>query len=189
MKTRSRNIPVSGRETESDFEKPNTLHHLFEENLQDIYDAEMQIVDTFSEFAEAAENRELKEGLLDHMEETKNHVERIERVFSRLNIPQTKNSCEGMQGLIEESREVISHFEEGPVRDAALIIGIQKIEHYEIAAYGSLCEIADVLGLNRTKDLLGRSLDEEKDFDELLTDIAQEVNDEACVVSATEEAY
>jgi ferritin-like metal-binding protein YciE len=88
-----------------------------------------------------------------------------------------------MEGLIQEGRKVISEFERGPVRDSALIIGAQKIEHYEIAAYGSLCELADVLGENKIHDILGRTLDEEEETDLNLSDLAKDVNDEACELS------
>jgi ferritin-like metal-binding protein YciE len=88
-----------------------------------------------------------------------------------------------MEGLIEEGKKTISEFERGPVRDSALIIGAQKIEHYEIAAYGSLCELADVLGENKIHDLLGRTLDEEEETDSNLSEIAQDVNDEAYELS------
>lgn len=189
MKSKYRNIPVNGSETETEFDKPNTLHHLFEENLQDIYDAEQQLVEALPEMAEAAESEDLREAFLDHLEETKEQVERIEKVFSRLNIEKGPVTCEAMQGLIEEGKNVINEFEESPVRDSALIITAQKIEHYEIATYGSLCELADVLGLNKTKKILGESLGEEKNADELLTDIAQDVNEEACEMSETEETY
>lgn len=189
MKSKYRNIPVSGSKTETEFDKPNTLHHLFEENLQDIYDAEQQLVEAIPDMADAAESEELREAFLDHLEETKEQVERLEKIFSRLNIEKGTVTCEAMQGLIEEGKEVINEFEESPVRDSALIIAAQKIEHYEIATYGSLCELADVLGLNKTKKILGESLEEEKNTDELLTDVAQEVNDEACEISETEGAY
>ena len=189
MKSKTRKIPVSGRATQTDFDRPNTLHHLFEENLLDIYDAEQQLIDALPDFAEAAESQDLKDAFLDHLEETKDQAERIEKIFSRLKIERTTTTCEAMQGLIEEVRGVINEFEENAVRDSALIIATQKIEHYEIATYESLCEIAEVLGLNKTKDILCRSLVEEKDADEILTDIARDVNDEACEMSVREEVY
>lgn len=189
MKSKTRKIPVSGRETQTDFDKPNTLHHLFEENLLDIYDAEQQLIDSLPDFAEAAESQDLKDAFLNHLKETQNQAERVEKIFTRLNIERETTTCEAMQGLIEETKEMINEFEESAVRDSALIIAVQKIEHYEIATYGSLCELADVLGLNKTRDILARSLEEEKYADELLTDIAQEVNDEACEMSVREKVY
>lgn len=188
MKSKSKKITVNGQ-SETEFDKPNTLHHLFEENLQDIYDAEQQLVEALPEMAEAAESDDLREAFFNHLEETKEQVKRLEKIFSRLNIDKGNITCEAMQGLIEEGRNVINEFEESSVRDSALIIGAQKIEHYEIATYGSLCELADVLGLNKTKKILGESLEEEKNTDELLTDIAQDVNDEACELSETEGTY
>jgi ferritin-like metal-binding protein YciE len=95
--------------------------------------------------------------------------------------------CVAMEGLIEETKKIIQEYPRGAVRDAALIIGAQKIEHYEIASYGSLCELCDVLGEERLGDLLGRSLEEEEETDELLSDIAQDVNDEAAEMSMQRE--
>ncbi|MEW6468880.1 MAG: ferritin-like domain-containing protein [Bacteroidota bacterium] len=170
----------------SRFSQPNTLHHLFEETLKDIYNAEQQLVEALPEVAEAADNEELKDAINEHLEQTKKQAERIEKLFTRLGIEKESVTCEAMQGLIEEGKEVIRNYEPGPVRDAALIIAAQKVEHYEIATYGSLCELADVLGMTKTCEILGRSLDEEEEADLLLTEIAQEVNDEACELSEEE---
>ena len=163
--------------------KKNTkdLHSLLESGLKDIYSAEKQLVDALPEIARAIDNEDLEEAVTFHLEQTKKHVARLEKVFDRLHITKTDSEkCPAMEGLIEEGRKVISEFERGPVRDSALIIGAQKIEHYEIASYGSLCELADVLGENKIHDILGRTLDEEEDTDANLTEIAKDVNDEAC---------
>jgi ferritin-like metal-binding protein YciE len=101
----------------------------------------------------------------------------------RLRMDREGETCKAMEGLIEEGQKIIEEFEPGPVRDSALIIGAQKIEHYEIAAYGSLNELAEVLGYHKIADVLDRSLLEEEDTDALLTEIAQEVNDEALEMS------
>lgn len=164
--------------------KTNTsLRDLFEENLKDVYSAEKQLLKALPKVAEACYDEELQDAIMEHLEVTKKQVERLEKVFMRLRIDREEKTCEAMKGLIEENNQIIQEFEEGYVRDSALIIGSQKIEHYEIAAYGSLCELADVLGYYKISDLLGRSLEEEEDTDLYLTDIAQGINDEAYEMS------
>lgn len=156
------------------------LHSLLEVGLKDIYSAEKQLVNALPEVARAVDNEDLEEAVTFHLEQTKKHVSRLEKILERLGITnKDSEKCAAMEGLIQESRKTISEFERGPVRDSALIIGAQKIEHYEIAAYGSLCELADVLGENKIHDLLGRTLDEEEETDANLSDIAKDVNDEA----------
>jgi ferritin-like metal-binding protein YciE len=167
----------NGRQSKAEGSK--TLDHLFETGLKDIYSAETQLVEALPLIAKAVENEELQGAFMDHLEATKKHVERLEKVAGRLGINLQGETCAAMQGLIEEGQKVIDEFEESAVRDSALIIGAQKIEHYEIAAYGSLCELADVLGHHKIHDILGRTLDEEESTDLLLTDIARDVNDEA----------
>ena len=169
--------------------KKNTkdLHSLLETGLKDIYSAEKQLVDALPEITRAIDNEDLEEAVTFHLEQTKKHVARLEKVFDRLHITKTDSEkCPAMEGLIQEARKVISEFERGPVRDSALIIGAQKIEHYEIASYGSLCELADVLGENKIHDILGRTLDEEEDTDVNLSDIAKDVNDEACELAESQ---
>jgi ferritin-like metal-binding protein YciE len=160
------------------------LHALLEAGLKDIYSAEKLLVNALPEIARAVDNEDLEEAITFHLEQTKKHVARLDKVFERLQITKTDSEkCAAMEGLIQEGRKVISEFERGPVRDSALIIGAQKIEHYEIAAYGSLCELADVLGENKIHDILGRTLDEEEETDLNLSDLAKDVNDEACELS------
>lgn len=156
-----------------------TLKQLFEDGLKDIYSAEKQLTEALPKMAKACENEELEEAFEHHLKQTKKHVERLEKVFDKLGIDKDGETCEAMKGLIKEGDEIIEKYAESPVRDSALIIGAQKIEHYEIASYGSLCELADVLGMGKVADLLGRTLDEEKETDDLLSEIAQDVNDEA----------
>lgn len=160
------------------------LHSLLEDGLKDIYAAEKLLVDALPEIAQAVDNEELEEAITYHLEQTKKHVSRLDKVMERMGISKTNvTKCEAMEGLIQEGKKVIREFERGPVRDAALIIGAQKIEHYEIASYGSLCELADVLEDDRTNDILSRTLEEEEEADEVLSDIAQNVNDEACALT------
>jgi ferritin-like metal-binding protein YciE len=157
-----------------------TLDNLLEDGLKDIYSAEMQLLEALPEMAEAAYNEDLQDAFHHHYEQTKRHVERLDKVFARLNVEPGEENCEAMEGLIQEGKEIIEKYEEGPVRDSALIIAAQKVEHYEIASYGSLCELCDVLGYHRLGELLGRTLDEEESTDNELTHIAISVNDEAC---------
>jgi ferritin-like metal-binding protein YciE len=157
-----------------------TIKEIFVEELKDIYNAETQLIEALPEMAEAADSEELQDAFRDHLEQTERHAKRLEKIFNRLRIDKNDaETCEAMKGLIEEGKQVLSDFEEGPVRDVAIIIGAQKIEHYEIAAYGSLCALAEVLNLDQIVDLLDRTLEEEKEADELLSEISDYVNEEA----------
>jgi len=172
---------VTGKDkTDKSTSKGQKLEDLFEENLKDIYSAEKQLVEALPKVAKAAYSEDLQNAIENHLNETKRHVERLEKIFSRLSIDKTdEEECMAMKGLIEECNRAIEDFEESPVRDSALIINSQKIEHYEIAAYGSLVELADVLGLSGPMSLLERTLEEEGNADKDLTDIAKDINDEA----------
>jgi ferritin-like metal-binding protein YciE len=156
-----------------------SLKKIFEELLQDTYSAEKQLIKALPELAKAADNEELEEAFTTHLKETEKQAQRLEKIFDRLRMEKEGKSCKAMEGLIEESREIIEEHSAGTTRDAALIIAAQKVEHYEIASYGSLVELADVLGLNNIADALERTLEEEENTDELLSDLAQDVNDEA----------
>jgi ferritin-like metal-binding protein YciE len=165
-----------------------TLEDLLKEEIKDIYSAETQLVEALPKIAKACYSEDLADAVTEHLQETKRQVERLEKAFSRLGIDKSEvEECAAMKGLIEEGNKVIEDFEESPVRDSALIIGSQKIEHYEIASYGSICELCDVLGYNQLCDLLGRSLDEEERTDQDLTELAQQINDEAYESSEHEE--
>jgi ferritin-like metal-binding protein YciE len=167
-----------------------SLKKIFEELLQDTYNAEKQLIKALPELAKAADNEELEEAFTNHLKETEKQAQRLEKAFDRLRIEKEGKSCKAMEGLIKESQEIIKEHRAGTTRDTALIIAAQKVEHYEIASYGSLVELADVLGLNNIADTLERTLEEEKITDELLSDIAQDVNDEAYVETASEyESY
>lgn len=169
-------------------ETNDTLEKLFEKNLKDVYSAEKQLIKALPEMIKAADNEDLQDAFTKHLEQTKRHAERLEKVFDRLEIDKSEEvTCEAMKGLIKENEEIIEEFDKSPVRDSALIIGAQKVEHYEIAAYGSLRELADVLGYSKIADLFERTLQEEEDTDEQLSYIAQDVNDEACELSESKE--
>jgi ferritin-like metal-binding protein YciE len=156
-----------------------TLKKIFEEVLQDTYSAEKQLIKALPDLAKAAYNEQLQDAFEKHFEQTKRQVERLEKIFDRLRIDKNAENCEAMEGLIKEGKQIIEKHEKSVTRDVALIIASQKVEHYEIAAYGSLVELADVLGLNKIADSLERTLNEEKDTDDHLSFIAQDVNDEA----------
>jgi ferritin-like metal-binding protein YciE len=160
-------------------EKKRSLDDVLESLLKDIYYAEKQLLEAIPEMAEAAYSEELRDAFEEHLQQTKRHVERLEKVFDRLQIEKKEEKCEAIEGMISEAQEIISEFEEGSARDAALIIAAQKVEHYEIASYGSICEIADVLGYTKIADILDRTLEEEENTDELLSTIAEHVNEDA----------
>jgi ferritin-like metal-binding protein YciE len=171
----------------SSSKRHKTLEQLFEEELKDVYSAEKQLIEALPKMAEAAYSEELQDAFEHHLQQTKRHAERIEKIFDRMGIKKEEKKCFAMEGLIKEGNKIIDEFDESFVRDSALIIGSQKIEHYEIASYGSLCELADVLGYGKVRDLLHRTLEEEMDTDEHLTMISQAVNDEAYEMSRDEE--
>lgn len=155
------------------------LNELFVEELRDIYDAEKQLTKALPKMAKAAESKDLRAAFEEHLEITKAHVGRCEEVFKLLGMAAKGKTCEGMKGLIEEGDEKIKELDEGSVLDAALIASAQKVEHYEIATYGTLATFAEVLDMEDAKDLLGQTLEEEKEADEKLTAIAGQINPEA----------
>jgi len=154
------------------------LKELFVEEVRDIYDAEKQLTKALPKMAKAAASDELRSAFEEHLEITKAHVGRLEEVFKILGTPARGKTCEGMKGLVEEGDKVVKELD-GTVLDAALIAAAQKVEHYEIATYGTLATFAGVLGLDDAKDLLGQTLEEEKEADEKLTMIAGQINPEA----------
>ena len=157
----------------------DTAQELFVEELRDIYSAEKQIVRALPKVAKAVESEELKSGVQEHLEQTKGQVERLDLVFEILAKRSGGKTCRGMQGLIEEGQEHIDKIEKGPVRDAALIGALQKVEHYEIAAYGTLATFAEATGQDEIHELLGETLQEEKETDEKLTEVSHSVNNAA----------
>jgi ferritin-like metal-binding protein YciE len=171
---------TTGTESKSGSEKQKTLKDLLENGLKYMYSGEIQMKEAMPKVAEAVYSEELQDTLREHLQESKRHVERLEKIFNRLGIDKTKvEKCKITEAMIENCNKIIEEIEEGPVRDSALIIAIQKIEHHEIASYGSLCELADVLGNQQVCDLLDRTLEEEERADKMLTDIAYDINDEA----------
>ena len=155
------------------------LQELFVEELRDMYDAEKQLTKALPKMAKATENPDLKAAFEEHLEITRMQVGRLEEVFKSLGMAARGKTCEGMKGLIEEGQEMMEEIEQGSTLDAALISAAQKVEHYEIASYGTLATFAEVLGHEEAKDLLGQTLEEEKEADEKLTGIASQINPEA----------
>ncbi len=161
----------------------NSLQELLIEEVRDLYDAEKQLVKALPKMAKASTNSELKEGFNQHLEETKNHVTRLEQVFEIMGEKARGKTCKAMQGLVEEGGEAIDLDGPDPIRDACLIGAAQRVEHYEIAAYGTARTLAETLGLNDVADLLQQTLDEERKTDETLSEVANTVNENADLVA------
>jgi ferritin-like metal-binding protein YciE len=157
-----------------------SLHDLFVEELRDMYDGEKRLLRALPKMAKAASDEDLEKAFSSHLRETERQVRRLEQVFRTVSQKPRGKKCDGIMGIVEEGNKAMEELDEGPVLDAALIAGAQKVEHYEIASYGTLAYFAELLGNDRAKDLLGETLDEEKAADEKLTQIAKsEVNREA----------
>lgn len=155
-------------------ENNSMLQELFLEELRDIYWAEKHLVKALPKMEKAASSEELAEAFAEHLAVTQEQVTRLEKVFEILGEKPRGKKCEAMEGLVKEAESVIEDTEEGTsTRDVALIIAAQKVEHYEIATYGGLATLAKTMGKSEIKDLLGQTLDEEKETDELLTQLAE----------------
>jgi ferritin-like metal-binding protein YciE len=155
------------------------LKELYVEELKDIYNAENQLVKALPKLAKAAASNELRRGFDEHLEQTKGHVARIEQIFEMLDESPKGKKCAGMEGLVEEGSEVMKEGLEGAVLDAALIGAAQRVEHYEIAAYGTVIAFAQTLGESEHVSLLEETLSEEKETDEKLTELAKQINKQA----------
>lgn len=155
-------------------EMPNGhLHDLFVDELKDMLGAERQLLTGLKKMIKAAKNEKLKTAFQTHHEQTEEHIERLKNVFSNLEITARGKKCKAMEGLLAEAEEIIEEFQDSPeVIDAALIVAAQKVEHYEIASYGSLATFAKLMKHEEAKELLGQTLAEEKETDNLLTEIA-----------------
>jgi ferritin-like metal-binding protein YciE len=162
-----------------------TVQDLLLNELRDLYDAEKQLVNALPKMAKAASSEQLRQAIQVHLEETKIQVERLEDVFERLNTRTRGKRCEAMRGLVEEASEIMEEIKTPQVLDAALIAGAQKVEHYEIAAYGSARALAETCGHQEVAQLLDDTLEEEKQADEKLNQIAlSEVNPSALQATA-----
>jgi ferritin-like metal-binding protein YciE len=155
------------------------MEELFVDELKDLYSAEKQITRALPKLAKAARTTELKDALLSHLEETKGQVARLEQIFGILGKKPTGKTCVGMKGVLEEGSEVLEDTEAGLVRDAGLISASQRVEHYEMAGYGSARDFAKLLGQSEIASLLDETLTEEKLADKKLTGISKMVNSAA----------
>jgi len=155
-----------------------TLQTLYLNELKDLYNAEQQLVKALPKMAKNAESQPLSDAFTNHLEETKNQVMRLEQIFESLGESPKGKKCAGMEGIVEEGAETIDEYE-GAVLDAALISAAQRVEHYEIAAYGSVCAYAELLDRSEDLSLLKETLEEEKRADEKLTALSETVNQEA----------
>lgn len=155
--------------------KLNSLDDLLVHELQDIYNAENQILKALPKMIKAASHPELQSAFEEHLEQTEGQVERLDQVFKLLGVPAKGKKCEGMTGLIEEGKKIMEEDAEPSVMDAALIAAAQKVEHYEIASYGCVCTYAEMLGYDQVHDLLGQNLEEEETTDEKLSELAESV--------------
>jgi len=172
--TSEKTMSVDNAEVSESEMKNSSLHKFFVSALKDIYFAENAIVDALQKMEEAATTEELKEAFEDHQLQTKKHISRLEKVFKLIDEKPEQKECKAIKGIIEEGGEIIKSTEEGSMtRDAALIIAAQKVEHYEIATYGGLAQLAITMGHDKAADLLEKTLQEEEDTDYNLTEIAE----------------
>src|ERR1700751_5504457 len=155
-----------------------TLQDLYISELKDLYSSEQQLVKALPKIVKNVETQELRDAISSHLEETKNHVTRLEQIFASLVENPKGKKCVGMQGILEEGEETIDEFE-GSVLDAGIISGAQRVEHYEIAAYGSVCAYAELLQRSEDLGLLKETLEEEKNADEKLTQLSETINQDA----------
>jgi len=159
-----------------------SLQDLFVVELKDLYNAEQQMVKALPKMAKAAASDDLRTAFEDHLEQTKGHVERIEQAFQQLDLTPRGKKCAAMEGLITEGKQLIEEYDADSVLDAGLIGAAQKVEHYEIAAYGTARTHAELLGHRDIADLLERTLEEEKQANQKLTELSVDVNSEAVPV-------
>jgi len=163
-----------------------TLKDLYIDELKDLYSAENQLVKALPKMAKAATSPDLRAGFEEHLEQTKGHVQRLETIFQQLGESPKGKKCKGMEGLIEEGSEAIEEYD-GELLDAALIGAAQRVEHYEMAGYGTVSAFAKVLGESEHVTLLDETLEEEKETDEKLTDLASDINSKANQSEVAEE--
>jgi ferritin-like metal-binding protein YciE len=158
---------------------PESLKKLYEDDLKDIYWAENHLLETLPRMVSAAESSELRTAFEDHLAQTKIHISRLKHVFESSGLKVSAKKCEGMEGLTKEGDEMITRHVKGSVRDSGLIIAGQKVEHYEIAAYGSLRTLAQVMKLEEAAGVLQETLDEEGNANRLLTGLSRTINEQA----------
>ena len=151
----------------------DTLEELFEHGLEDIYYAEHELLDVLDDLADQTENEEIVQAFEEHRDQTETHVDRLEEVFDTIGEPPEEEECEGIQGLVEEHENFLDQDPDQGILDVYNVAAAEKTEHYEIAAYGNLAFLADQLGMDDAADLLGQTLDEEKETLEQLKDLTE----------------
>lgn len=179
QKAKSKNMKTTLDQIEDESTEimDSELHELFLDELADILSAEQQLVIALPKMAEAAMSEELTAAFESHLAETEYQIIRLEQVFASLEQPVQSKECKAMKGLLEEGKDLMEEMKDSSALDAALIAAAQKVEHYEIASYGTLCAWAEKMGHSEAAELLGVTLDEEKAADETLTEIAESTND------------
>lgn len=157
----------------------DSMEKLFVEELKDLHSAEKQITKALPKLIHAATSADLKKAFEHHLKETEGHVDRLDKAFEMLGSSPKEKTCDGMKGILSEGAEMLKEAEEGDVRDAALISAAQRVEHYEMAAYGAVRSYAEQLNKPEIAQLLEKTLEEEKAADKKLTEISQKVNPRA----------
>jgi ferritin-like metal-binding protein YciE len=157
----------------------NALMELYVDELKDLYDAENRLVKALPKVAKAATSEKLRAAVEEHLEQTRGHVDRLKEIFDNMGEKATGKKCAGMMGILKEGEELMEEDYEGEAMDAALISAAQRVEHYEIASYGCVRTWADLLGESEASSLLDKTLEEEKETDEKLTQLAEEINVQA----------
>ena len=163
------------------------LKDVYVAELKDLYDAESRLVKAIPKMAKAASSEKLRSGFEEHLEQTRGHVDRLKEIFDAMGEKAGGKKCAGMMGIVKEGEEIMEEDFEGEVMDAALISAAQRVEHYEIAAYGCVRTWAELLGESEASALLEKTLEEEKETDEKLTELAEEINVQAKSESGEEE--
>ena len=157
----------------------NALMELYVDELKDLYDAENRLVKALPKVAKNATSDKLRSAVEEHLEQTRGHVDRLKEIFENLGEKATGKKCAGMMGILKEGEEIMQEDYEGEAMDAALISAAQRVEHYEIAAYGTVRTWAELLGESEASNLLEKTLEEEKETDQKLTELAEEINVQA----------
>ncbi|MFN7993234.1 MAG: ferritin-like domain-containing protein [Bryobacteraceae bacterium] len=165
--------------------KPKTIEDLYVQEMKDLYDGEKQILKALPKMAKASTSEQLRAAFEQHLEQTRKQVERLEQIFEKRNQKPTGKKCVGMQGIIEEGSELMGEVDPSPLLDAGLIAAAQRVEHYEMAGYGTVCAFAQQLGDNQALKLLRQTLDEEKATDEKLTHLAESMVNQEAVQAGT----
>jgi len=171
-------VPAGNQKEEQEMRK-DSLRTLYVDELRDLYNAETQMVKALPKLAKASSNAELRQGFEEHLRQTSEQVSRLEQIFEMIGEKATGKKCVGMEGLVKEGAETMKEEYEDSVMDAALIGAAQRVEHYEIAGYGTVRAFAELLGENEHVSLIELTLEEEKQTDAKLTQLAEQINSEA----------